>query len=206
MLRGGVLRVGLTGGLASGKSFVGRALADLGCYLIEADELGHEVMLPGAEAYDAIVAEFGREILDADGRIDRRKLGGMVFGDATRLAKLSGFVHPPVQRREEAMIAEIARRDAGAIVVVEAAILVETGRYKDFDRLIVVTCGAEHQMERALHRGSYSKEEVQARLARQLPLEEKLRVADYVIDTSGDKEATLDQVRNVYRSLRSLTA
>jgi dephospho-CoA kinase len=201
-----VLRVGLTGGLASGKSFVGQALADLGCYLIEADELGHEVMLPGGEAYEAIVQEFGREILDSEGRIHRRRLGGMVFGDAERLAKLSALVHPPVQKREEAMMAEIARRDERAIVVVEAAILVETGRYKDFDRLIVVTCAAEQQMERALERGSYSKEEVRARLARQLPVEEKLRVADYVIDTSGEKEATLDQVRNVYRSLRSLTA
>jgi dephospho-CoA kinase len=206
VLRGGVLRVGLTGGLASGKSFVGQALAELGCYLIEADQLGHEVMLPGGEAYEAIVQEFGREILDSEGRIHRRRLGGMVFGDAERLAKLSALVHPPVQKREEAMMAEIARRDERAIVVVEAAILVETGRYKDFDRLIVVTCAAEQQMERALERGSYSKEEVRARLARQLPVEEKLRVADYVIDTSGEKEATLDQVRNVYRSLRSLTA
>lgn len=201
-----MLKVGLTGGLACGKSFVGQALAGLGCYLIEADRLGHEVMLPGGEAYHAIVQEFGREILEPDGRINRRKLGGMVFHDAERLAKLSGLVHPPVQEREEALMAEIARRDARAIVVVEAAILVETGRYKYFDRLIVVTCNSEQQMERAGERGSYTKEEIQARLARQLPLEEKLRVADYVIDTSGDKEATLEQVRNVYRSLRSLTA
>ncbi len=201
-----MLRVGLTGGLASGKSFVGQALADLGCYLIEADQLGHEVMLPGGEAYEAIIQEFGGEILDSDGRINRRKLGGIVFHDAERLAKLSGLVHPPVQKREEARMAEIARRHPRGIVVVEAAILVETGRYKDFDRLIVVTCTAEEQMERALQRGSYSKEEIQARLARQLPLEQKLRVADYVIDTSGDQEATLEQVRTVYRSLRSLTA
>ncbi len=198
--------MGLTGGLASGKSFVGQALADLGCYLIEADQLGHEVMLPGGEAYEAIIQEFGGEILDSDGRINRRKLGGIVFHDAERLAKLSGLVHPPVQKREEARMAEIARRHPRGIVVVEAAILVETGRYKDFDRLIVVTCTAEEQMERALQRGSYSKEEIQARLARQLPLEQKLRVADYVIDTSGDQEATLEQVRTVYRSLRSLTA
>ncbi len=201
-----MLRVGLTGGLASGKSFVGQALADLGCYLIEADQLGHEVMLPGGEAYEAIIQEFGGEILDSDGRINRRKLGGIVFHDAERLAKLSGLVHPPVQKREEARMAKIARRDPRGIVVVEAAILVETGRYKDFDRLIVVTCTAEEQMERALQRGSYSKEEIQARLVRQLPLEQKLRVADYVIDTSGDQEATLEQVRTVYRSLRSLTA
>jgi dephospho-CoA kinase len=201
-----VLRVGLTGGLASGKTFVGRALADLGCYLIEADKLGHQVMLPGGEAYDAIVREFGPAILDAEGRISRRKLSGIVWGNPERLEKLNGLVHPPVREREEARMAEIALADPTAIVVVEAAILVETGRYKDFDRLIVVTCSAGQQMERALERGSYNKEEILARMSRQLPLEQKLRVADYVIDTSGAKEATLEQVRKVYSSLRSLTA
>lgn len=101
-------------------------------------------------------------------------------------------------------MAEIALADPGAIVVVEAAILVETGRYKAFDRLIVVTCSSKLQMKRALERGLYSKEEILARLARQLPVEEKLRVADYVIDTSGDKEVTLERVRKVYDALRSL--
>jgi dephospho-CoA kinase len=201
-----VLRVGLTGGLASGKSFVGRALADLGCHLIEADKLGHEVMMPGGEAYDAIVQEFGPTVLDAEGRISRRKLSGIVWDNPERLEKLNNLVHPPVREREESKMAEIARADPRAIVVVEAAILVETGRYKSFDRLIVVTCAPEHQMERALERGSYNKDEILARLSRQLPLEEKLRVADYVIDTSGSKEATLEQVRKVYGSLRSLTA
>jgi dephospho-CoA kinase len=200
-----MLRVGLTGGLACGKSFVGHSLADLGCYLIEADKLGHEVMLPGAEAYDAIVQEFGPQVLDSDGRVNRRKLSGIVWNDPERLGKLSSLVHPPVQVREEIRMAEIARSDPHAIVVVEAAILVETGRYKCFDRLIVVTCASEQQMERALERGSYNKEEIQARLNRQLPLAEKLRVADYVIDTSGAKEATLEQVRTVYDKLRSLT-
>ena len=200
-----MLRVGLTGGLACGKSFVGHSLADLGCYLIEADKLGHEVMLPGAEAYDAIVREFGPQVLDSDGRINRRKLSGIVWNDPERLGKLSSLVHPPVQVREEVRMAEIARTDPHAIVVVEAAILVETGRYKCFDRLIVVTCASEQQMERALERGSYNKEEILARLKRQLPLAEKLRVADYVIDTSGAKEATLEQVRTVYDKLRSLT-
>jgi dephospho-CoA kinase len=200
-----MLRVGLTGGLACGKSFVGHSLADLGCYLIEADKLGHEVMLPGAEAYDAIVREFGPQVLDSEGRINRRKLSGIVWNDPERLGKLSSLVHPPVQVREEVRMAEIARTDPRAIVVVEAAILVETGRYKCFDRLIVVTCASEQQMERALERGSYNKEEILARLNRQLPLAEKLRVADYVIDTSGAKEATLEQVRTVYDKLRSLT-
>jgi dephospho-CoA kinase len=201
-----MLRVGLTGGLASGKTFVGRALAQLGCYLIEADKLGHQVMLPGGEAYDAIVREFGPAVLDAEGRISRRKLSGMVWGNPELLEKLNSLVHPPVREREESRMAEIGRADPAAIVVVEAAILVETGRYKDFDRLIVVTCSAEQQMERALERGSYNKEEILARMSRQLPLEQKLLVADYVIDTSGAKEAALEQVRKVYSSLRSLTA
>lgn len=200
-----MLRVGLTGGLASGKSFVGHALADLGCYLIEADKLGHDVMLPGAEAYDAIVHEFGPGILEPDGRINRRRLGAMVWDFPERLAKLSSFVHPAVWAREERRMAEIRQADPQAIAVVEAAILVETGSYKRFDKLIVVTCTAEQQMERALDRGSYSREEIAARLASQLPLEEKLRVADYVIDTSGSKEDTLDQVRTVYETLRSVT-
>jgi len=206
-----MLRVGLTGGLASGKSFVGHALEELGCHLIEADKLGHEVMLPGAEAYDAIVREFGDGILDSTsgenmrGHIDRRKLSALVWDYPERLRKLNTFIHPAVRAREERRMAEIAQADPQAIAVVAAAILVETGSYRSFDKLIVVTCTAEQQMERALKRGSYSKEEILARLSQQLPLEEKLRVADYVIDTSGSKESTLEQVRKVYGSLRSLS-
>ena len=200
-----MLRVGLTGGLASGKTFVGHALAELGCHLIEADELGHQVLLPGAEAYDPVVNEFGEEILDQDRYIVRRKLGALVWNNPERLAKLNSIVHPVVIARQQGIIAQIAQTDPAAIVVVEAAILVETGSYRRFDRLIVVVCTAEQQMERAMKRGAYSKEEVLARLSRQLPLEEKVRVADYVIDTSGAKEHTLEQVKAVYNSLRSLS-
>jgi dephospho-CoA kinase len=201
-----MLRVGLTGGLASGKSFVGHALADLGCHLIEADELGHQVLLPGGEAYDATVNLFGEAILDQERFIDRRKLATLVFDQPEQLAKLNELVHPAVGARQQRMLAEIERTDPQGIVVVEAAILVETGSYKRFDRLIVVVCSVEQQIERAMKRGPHSREEVMARLSRQLPLEEKVRVADYVIDTSGTKENTLDQVRAVYSSLRSLSA
>ena len=201
-----MLRVGLTGGLASGKTFVGHALRDLGCYLVEADELGHQVLLPGGEAYDAVIREFGEEILDEGRHIDRHRLGELVFGKPDLLAKLSALVHPPVAERQARAIAAIAQSDSAAIVVVEAAILVETGSYKKFDKLIVVVCTPEQQMERALKRDAYTREEVSDRLSRQLPLEEKLRVADYVIDTSGTKKNTLEQVRGLYESLRSLTA
>lgn len=199
-----MLRVGLTGGLASGKTFVGKALSAFGCYLIQADELGHDVLLPGREAYDAVVNEFGNEILDQDHVIDRRKLAAIVFHDAAKLTKLSSIVHPAVIRREQEMIAAIIASDPHAIVVVEAAILVETANYLRFDRLIVVVCTPEQQMERAMRRDAYSKEEVMERLSRQLPLEEKKRVAHYVIDTSGAKESTFEQTRRVYECLRSL--
>jgi dephospho-CoA kinase len=199
-----MLRVGLTGGLASGKTFVGDALAQLGCHVIRADDLGHQVLLPGGEAYDAVVNEFGDQILDDEGMIDRRRLAALVFDNPDKLAKLNSLVHPPVTRRERAMEEDIARRDPRAIAVVEAAILVETGSYKKFDKLIVAVCTPEQQLERAMKRSSYTREEVMARLSRQLSLEEKVKVADYTVDTSGTKERTLEQVREVYESLRSL--
>jgi dephospho-CoA kinase len=199
-----MLRVGLTGGLASGKTFVGHALEGLGCHVIRADDLGHRVLLPGGEVYDAVINEFGNEILDDEGMIDRRRLAAVVFDHPERLEKLNSLVHPAVIRREKEMEDEIARRDPQAITVVEAAILVETGSYRRFDKLIVAFCSHEQQLERAMHRSTYTKEEAMAPLSRQLPLAEKIKVADYVIDTSGSKEQTLGQVRRVYESLESL--
>ena len=200
-----MLRVGLTGGLASGKTFVGHALEELGCHVIRADELGHQALLPGAEAYQLVIQEFGNGVLADDGTIDRRQLAKLVFESPEQLAKLNAIVHPAVFRREERMMEEFSVADPRGIAVVEAAILVETGSYKRFDRLIVVVCTIEQQLERAMRRDSYTREETLARLKRQLPLEEKVRVADYVIDTSGPKEETLAQTRAVYESLRSLS-
>ncbi len=198
-----MLRVGLTGGLATGKSLVGEALAGLGCYLIKADELGHEVLLPGAEAYDAVVREFGRGILDPNGLIDRKALAVEVFSRPERLALLNSLVHPPVIAREEVELAAIQARDPGAIAVVEAAILIECGSYKRFEKVILAVCDEEQQLERAVLRGGISREEAHARINRQMPLAEKRKYADYIIDTSGTKEDTLRQTREVYNSLRS---
>jgi len=198
-----MLKVGLTGGLACGKSFVGEALASYGCLLIQADELGHEVLEPGGKAYGAVVREFGREILTADGHIDRAQLAARVFGDPERLARLNSLVHPPVLRREEELIAQFGVREPNGIAVVEAAILIETGSYKRFDRMILVTCREEQQLERALRREGAREADVRARLSRQMPLAEKRKYVDFVIDTSGEKENTLRQTRAVYESLRS---
>ena len=199
-----MLKVGLTGGLASGKSFVGHALADLGCHLIEADRLGHEVLLPGGEAYDGVVGEFGTGILNPDGTIHRKRLAAEVFGKPERLAVLNSLVHPPVFRRENALMKEYESQDPRGIAVVEAAILIETGSYKRFDRLILVVCDEASQLERAVERENGDVEELRARLQRQMPVEEKKRFADYLIDTSGSKEETLRQTRVVYDALRSI--
>lgn len=199
-----MLRVGLTGGLASGKSFVGRTLRDLGCHLIQADELGHAVLAPGAEAFDAVLAEFGSSILDESGNIDRRQLANLVFGNPGRLAVLNGLVHPAVIRREEELIAQAALADPRGIAVVEAAILIETGSFRRFDRLILVVCTEEQQIARAMSRDGIAREEVEARLRRQMPLEQKRQYADFVVDTSGTKENTVQQVRELYAALRSI--
>ena len=199
-----MLRIGLTGGLACGKSFVGEALASYGCYLIRADELGHEALARGGAAFEPAVAEFGRDILDPAGEIDRRRLAARVFGDAEALARLNRLVHPAVQRREEQLMAEFAAQQPQGIAVVEAAILIENGRYKNFDHLILVTCSEEQQVARAIHRGGLDEAEVRARLSRQMPLAEKRKFADFVIDTSGAKQETLRQTRAVYETLRRI--
>jgi dephospho-CoA kinase len=184
----------------------------LGCHVINNDELGHAVMQPGGEAYDAIVREFGAEILSPDGTaprtIDRRKLASVVFSDAShgpeRLAALNALVHPPVRARTHAELEAFEQAHPDGIAVVEAAILVETGSFREYEKLIVAVCGAEQQIERAMSRDGLTREEVVNRLSRQMPLAEKIRYADFVIDTSGTKENTIAQTKAVYQSLLSI--
>ena len=199
-----MLRVGLTGGLASGKTFVGKTLADLGCLLIRNDEIGHQVIQPDGEAYDAVVREFGASILMPDGIIDRRKLAGIVFHDPERLAKLNALVHPPVRARTRQLLEEYAASHPDGVAVVEAAIMVETGSYRDYEKLIVAVCSVEQQIERAMARDGVTREEVLERLSRQMPLEEKVKYADYLVDTSGTKEETQARVHAIYETLAGL--
>ena len=196
-----MLKVGLTGGMACGKSFVAAALGKLGCHIIEADDVGHEVLNPGGEAYDAVIDEFGDEILDERGMIDRARLGGLVFGDPAKLEKLNAIEHPAVRARASRQFREIGVRDPHGVVVYVAAILIESGAYKEVDKMIVVSCGREKQIERAMHRPDASEASVLARLERQMPLEKKKEFADYIIDTSGAKEDTVRQTEIVYRDL-----
>jgi dephospho-CoA kinase len=199
-----MIRAGLTGGMACGKSFVAKTLQDLGCHVVRADELGHRVLLPGGAAYQPVVDRFGPEILGADKHIDRKKLAAVVFGSAELLAELSSIVHPAVFALEDEFLSEAEQRDPHGVGVVEAAILIETGSHRRFDKLIVVACKPEQQIQRAVERDGCTVEQARARLGRQLPVEEKLRYADYVIDSSGTMQQTAEQTKAVYESLRSL--
>ena len=198
-----MLKAGLTGGLATGKTFVGRELAHLGCHVIQADALGHQVLEPAGAAHLPVIKHFGLAIL-TDGRIDRKKLADLVFHDPRQLEVLNGIVHPLVFALEDERLREIAAKDPGAIAVIEAAILIETGAFRRCEKVILTVCKPEQQIERAMARG-LSEKEVRARLERQMPIEEKRRFADYIIDTSGTRESTVEQTRDVYTSLRSLT-
>ncbi len=198
-----MLRVGLTGGLATGKSFVGAVLEELGCRVLKADELGHAVLEPGGEAYAPVIESFGREILDDAGRIDRKRLAAIVFNDAGKLQLLNSFVHPAVVEREDAWMQQVEDADPSAIAVVEAAILIETGSYRRFHKLVLALCSEAQQIERAMARDGTPRELVIERLRRQMPLEEKRKFADYVIDTSGTTDDTIEQARRLHENLRS---
>lgn len=199
-----MLRVGLTGGLATGKSHVGAYLVEMGCHLIKADELGHQALEPGGGAFEAVVGAFGSKILDQAGGIDRRALGEIVFKDPSQLSLLNSFVHPVVIRAEQNWYAKLGQENPDAIGIVEAAILIETGSYKRFHKIILTVCDREQQIERAMRRDRLSRQEVETRLSRQMSLDEKRKYADFIVDTSGDKNATLTQTRRVYEQLRSL--
>ena len=199
-----MLIAGLTGGMACGKSFVARALAEMGCHAIEADEIGRELMQPGEKTFDEIAAAFGSEILTAGGLIDRPKLAARVFSNASDLERLNAIVHPAVAERAREKMRRIGENDAHAIVIYVAAILIESGNYRNADKIVVVTCTRAQQIERALERSGAIESEILARLDRQMPLEEKCKYADYIIDTTGAKEETLRQTRVVYEDLRRL--
>lgn len=197
-----MLKVGLTGGIACGKTYVTSLLRELGCEVTDADQIARAVVEPGQPAYHDIVQEFGPENLQADGTIDRAKLSAIIFSDATRRAKMNAIVHPRVHEAQSRWIAEVAQRNPAAIVVVDAALMIESGGYKRFDKLIVVYCTPEIQLERLIARNQLSHEEAVKRIAAQMPSAEKLTYADYAIDTSGGFESTRQQVIALHTELQ----
>jgi dephospho-CoA kinase len=196
-----MLKVGLTGSIAVGKSFVVSVLRDLGCATFDADKIAHTVMEPGREAFDDIVRDFGRAVLGEDGSVDRAKLGAIVFADSERRRRLNEIVHPRVITEQNRLLAEVERKNPEGIVIVDAALMIESGGYKRFDKLIVVFCSSETQIERLMKRNNVTREEAELRVAAQMPSEEKRRYADYEIDTSGTQEETRARVTEIYHLL-----
>ncbi|MGC1647663.1 MAG: dephospho-CoA kinase [Candidatus Sulfotelmatobacter sp.] len=213
-----MLKVGLTGGIASGKSVVGEMFVALGAHLVQADRIAHSLMQPGELVYNEVVRHFGREILNPDGSVNRSKLAEVAFGPATapqgqrasRIDELNRIVHPVVIRSQDEWMEEMGRQDPQAIAIVEAALILEAGAGERFDRLIVVTCSAEQRVARFAARQKIdleaARKEVTRRMAAQLPDEEKIKAADFVIDNSGSLDQTREQVRAVWEQLRAAAA
>lgn len=196
-----MLKVGLTGSIAVGKSYVVSVLADLGCVTFDADRVAHSVMEPGRPAYDDIVREFGPNVVATDGTIDRQKLGAIVFADESRRTRLNEIVHPRVIEEQNRLLAEAEARDPNGIAVIDAALMIESGGYRRFDKLIVVFCDRVTQIERLMRRNQISREDAERRVAAQMSSEEKLRYADYKIDTSGTYDQTRQSVIKVFEHL-----
>jgi dephospho-CoA kinase len=200
-----MLRVGLTGSIAVGKSFVTSIFSGLGCHTLDADQTAREVVLPGSPGLESVAATFGPEILNADGSLNRQRLGEIVFADETKRQKLNYVLHPFIIARQDEIMREWERGDPQGIGIIDAALMIESGGYRRFDKLIVVHCRPEVQLERLMLRNSLSREAAQARINSQMPQEEKQKFADYLIDTSDGFELTRSRTVEVYNQLLKLT-
>lgn len=202
-----MLKVGLTGGIASGKSVVAEMFAATGVHVIQADAIAHRLMQPGEPVYEQVVEHFGSGILNPDKAINRAKLAEAVFGDSPRVEELNRMVHPAVVAEQDRWMEEVGRADAHAIAMVEAALILEAGAEDRFDCLVAVTCRPEQRAKRWAQRLHLDEEsarrEVTRRMAAQWPDEEKVKAADYVIDNSGSLDQTERQVREVFAQLKN---
>ena len=194
------LLVGLTGGLATGKSTVSEILRGLGCVVLDADALAREVVEPGQPALAAIVEEFGRDVLGPDGTLDRKRLGAIVFADPGRRRHLEAITHPAIRDRFHARLAELQAQGFEGIVVWDAPVMIETGGHTAMDRLVVVVADPATQRTRALARDG-DPVDAERKIANQMPLADKARLADHVIDNSGDRAATEARTREVHAAL-----
>jgi dephospho-CoA kinase len=210
-----MLKVGLTGGIASGKSVVGEMFIALGAHLVQADRIAHALMQPGEPVYNEVVRHFGRGVLNPDGSINRARLAEAAFGHAaeaegqraSRIEELNRVVHPAVIRSQDEWMIAIGIKHPQAVAILEAALILEAGVGRRFDRIVVVTCDAEQRAIRFAARQKIdleaARKEVARRMAAQLSDEEKVKSADYVIDNSGSLDHTRAQVRNVWEELRA---
>jgi dephospho-CoA kinase len=199
-----MLKVGLTGGVASGKSTVAEVLRLKGCEIVDADRLGHEAIEPGGPAYSAVIAEFGKEIAGDDGRIVRPRLAALVFGHPERLARLNAIVHPAIVDLAEQRCKAFLRKQPRGILVVDAALIFEAAMTGRLQKIVVVDCDPEEQVARFVARGLGTAEEARRRIAAQWPRADKLARADFVVDSSGTIEETRARAAQLYEELAKL--
>lgn len=199
-----MLKVGLTGSIAVGKSFVLGVLAELGCRVLDADLTARAVVAEGTPGLEAVVEAFGKEVLTAEGGLDRQKLGAIVFADEPKRQKLNSILHPFIIAAQDQQMREWERQDPKGIAVVDAALMIESGGYRRFDKLIVVHCRPEVQLQRLVSRDQLSRSDAEQRIAAQLSQEEKKKLADFLIDTSDGFESARRQTETVFHELRTL--
>ena len=197
-----VLRVGLTGGIATGKSTVARIFQTLGATVLDADEIAHRMIKKDAPAYDKVVEAFGSGVLREDGSIDRGHLGRVVFSDPSSRARLESILHPLIRSEEESLVATLTAIGQGRIAVTNAALLIETGVHRDYQRIVVTHCEPEVQIDRVMKRDDLTRDEARVRIDAQMPTEEKTRLAHYTINTSFGFQATESRSREVFRHLQ----
>lgn len=200
-----MLRVGLTGSIAVGKSHAVAILRELGCHVIDADQTARDVVAKDSEGLRRIVAEFGREVLQPDGTLDRARLGAIVFADKERRERLNSILHPLIIAAQDEEMRRFEVSDPEGIGIVDAALMIESGGYRRFDKIVVVHCRPEIQIERLMKRNNLSRDEALRRIAAQMPQEEKMRYADFLIDTSEDYETTRARILEVFQKLKALS-
>ncbi|CAN5348399.1 dephospho-CoA kinase [soil metagenome] len=198
-------KVGLTGSIAVGKSFVCEVLRELGCHVLDADKTSREVVEPGTPGLNQIIANFGDDILLPDGTLDRKRMGAIVFADAEKRQLLNSIVHPFVIGSQNNWIAACEKTDANGIAIIDAALLIESGGYRRFDKLIVVWCEPAIQLKRLTLRDNLPVIEAQQRIAAQMSQDEKISFADYLIDTSDGFESTRTQTESIVKKLKEAT-
>lgn len=200
-----MLTVGLTGSIAVGKSTVCELLKEFGCHVLDADRVARDVVAPGTLGLKRIVSHFGTDVLRKDGSLDRPALARIIFSDEKEREVLNSIVHPLVIEAQDKWLNEVRAVDPDSIAVIDAALMIESGGYKRFNKLVVVWCNADIQLQRLTERDGLSRKEAEARIAAQMPQEEKKRYADLLIDTSAGFEETRAQTRDVYEQLRKFT-
>ena len=195
------LLVGLTGGIATGKSTISEMLRRLGAEVIDADLLAREVVAPGRRAFAEVVREFGREVVATDGTLDRARLGAVVFADPDKRKRLEAITHPAIRERFTERLAELEARGFDGLVFFDAAVIVESGGYKTLDRLVVVLTDEATELARLMARDGIGRDEALQKIRSQMPVADKAKLAQHVIDNAGDRTATEAQVRRVYEAL-----